>query len=288
METRPFSAVDDMSQIDALFRAAGAADHRDPLSDHKHLDLARGNGVAIVMEEADQVIAFAQVSDGRRGNAVEMVVAPDRRTGDVIERLLDRALELAGGGAEVWAFDPAQVEAIAGRGLTLARSVHQLRRSLPPDAQAVMPPGFEVHPFRVGRDEQAWLDVNNGAFAGHPENSGWDRAVLDERIAQPWFSAAGFLMAWSDNRLAGFCWTKLHPGDVGEIYVIAVAPGFQGKRLGKALALSGLWYLHDGAGARIGMLYVDGTNERGIGLYESLGFEVARTDYCFQAGAADR
>jgi mycothiol synthase len=157
-------------------------------------------------------------------------------------------------------------------GLVLVREVLQLRRPLPAPA----PPPLELRAFRPGTDDEAFLAVNNRAFAWHPDQSGWTTADLRAREAEPWFDPAGFLLHERDGRLAGFCWTKVHQAtdrdpELGEIFVIAVDPDFHGLGLGRALTLAGLDHMAR-QGVAMGMLHVESTNAPARGLYDDLGF----------------
>ena len=67
---------------------------------------------------------------------------------------------------------------------------------------------------------------------------------------------------------------------LGEIYVIAVDPDFQGHGLGRQLVLAGLASLCE-RGGRTGMLYVDHDNEAARKLYFSLGFIDDHTDRAY-------
>lgn len=183
-----------------------------------------------------------------------------------------------GGLIRLWvrAGDPIARAAAEATGLTGERELHQLRRRLPVDEAWEL----AVRPFVVGQDEAAWIEVNNRAFDWHPEQGGWTREDLDERMAQPWFDPAGFLLHEDAGRLVGFCWTKEHRGTdppMGEIHVIAVDPAAGTRGLGRPLTLAGLDHLHR-AGLDVGMLYVDGGNEAGLRLYGKLGFEIHHTD----------
>jgi len=159
-------------------------------------------------------------------------------------------------------------------GLVLVREVLQLRRPLPADP----PPPLEVRAFRSGVDDDAFLAVNNRAFRWHPDQSGWTARQIRRAEAEPWFDPQGFLLHERDGRLAGFCWTKVHPATdderaLGEIYVIAVDPDFTGLGLGRALTLAGLDHLAR-RGLTVGMLHVEGTNVAARALYDHLGFEL--------------
>jgi mycothiol synthase len=156
-----------------------------------------------------------------------------------------------------------------------------MRRHLPLETEVATE--VVTRPFVVGEDEDAWLAVNNAAFADHPEQRGWDRETLVQREREPWFDPDGFLLHERDGQLAAFCWTKVHvelDPPAGEIYVIAVDPRFHGLGLGKALTVAGLRHLAT-AGLTEAMLYVDAANEAAVGLYDRLGFRTARVDQAF-------
>lgn len=160
-------------------------------------------------------------------------------------------------------------------GLVLVREVLQLRRPLPLD-EPDRTTNLTTRPFRPETDADAVLDVNNRAFHWHPDQSGWTRAALDERLAEPWVDLDGFLVTEIEGRIVGFCWTKCHDATdidpaLGEIHVIAVDPDLHGHGLGRSLTIAGLAHLHD-RGLPVGMLHVEGTNTQARALYHSLGF----------------
>jgi mycothiol synthase len=167
--------------------------------------------------------------------------------------------------------------ALTGVGLRRTRDLLQLRRALPLDGPARGDAAaVATRPYVPGVDDEAWLHVNNRAFAWHPEQGGWRPADLAARRAEPWFDAAGFLVHDEDDGLAGFCWTKVHADDdppLGEIFVIAVDPAFRGRGLGRALTLAGLDHLA-ARGLTVAMLYVEADNAAALTLYRDLGFSV--------------
>lgn len=127
-------------------------------------------------------------------------------------------------------------------------------------------------------DVDAIVAVNNRAFAWHEDQGSWTAAELRERLREKWVDRSGFVVAREGDRIAGFCWTKLHGGGrpVGEIYVICTDPSDAGRGLGRALTLAGLTYLASSVGT--GMLYVDDGNLPARRVYRRLGFHLARVD----------
>jgi mycothiol synthase len=98
-----------------------------------------------------------------------------------------------------------------------------------------------------------------------------------------WFRAEGLLLHHENEKLAGFCWTKLHTDTnphLGEIYVVAVDPSFSRRGLGRALTIAGLRHL-SATGAPVGMLYVAADNAAALAMYRSLGFTTYSTQRAF-------
>jgi mycothiol synthase len=221
-----------------------------------------------------------------------MAIGPDEARDGARAALVHAAarytLARGGGRISLWVLGADEkIDAqLSSAGMRADRELYEMRVPLPLGREVLWPPGITVRTFEPGRDEDAWLAVNNRAFAGHAEQGGWTRATLARRAAEPWFDPALFLLAFDADGLAGFNWLKIHPRvdedpALGEIYVIGVDPRMQGARLGPALAIAGL----DGVAARgitTGMLFVAADNAPALKLYRSLGFTVHRTDRAYE------
>jgi mycothiol synthase len=301
----PARTAADLEGVSELIEAVTSREGHRPLDDQQQLALALADiddlvGVVARVGPAGPLVGYAQASRAPLGwrlglacleplghqnvAGVHPGTAGERSAAEVRSELLRVALgEVARrGGGRVDLLVPEATPASdtwAGRhGLLADREILQMRRSLPlPDRRG---PAVVTRPFEPGADEMRWLEVNNRAFAAHPEQGEWDLDTLKRRQQEPWFDPKGFLLHEREGRLAAFCWTKVHGSadpPLGEIYVIAVDPDFHGLGLGRALTVAGLEWLGS-AGLRVAMLYVDASNVEARSLYESLGFSVDHVD----------
>jgi mycothiol synthase len=297
----PLQPADAAEVLDLVGQAADA-DRVSPLSEHALLSVRSGQDPRarhVRLWDSGRLAGYGHLDPGNpadpaEGPAGEMVIRPSaRRRG--LGRALGRALVAEAGGRQlrVWAHGdlPAASALASAAGFRRSRALWQMHRPLArPLAEPQVPAGVSVRTFRVGQDEDAWLGVNRRAFARHPEQGSWQRADLELREREPWFDPAGFFLAERDGELAGFHWTKVHPGQagspsIGEVYVVGVDPAEQGTGLGRALTLIGLQYLRS-RGLPAVMLYVDEANVAAIRLYETLGFAHSGTDVMFAGGGS--
>ena len=310
VEVKRHLGAGEIAAVSELLDLATEADHHHPLGEHQWLDLVQGGreGFAglVAWGDADHPVGYAQVSRGPSGPssgqsvptswAVELVVEPTRRETqgraighDLLAAALDIVNDEGGGHVHLWVSKPCewQHDVATGVGLIQGRDLLQMRRPLPVEGEEW---AVTTRPFVPGQDEEAWLTVNNRAFAWHPEQGGWDLDTLLRREAEAWFDPAGFLLHEDDGVLAGFCWTKVHADHdppLGEIYVIAVDPDVAGRGLGRALTVAGLDHLAR-RGIDWGMLYVDGGNDPAVHLYKDMGFTIDHVDRAYTADIAPR
>lgn len=297
-------SADNAAAVLALVQRAADDDGVGPLSEHVMLHLRYGGDSRarnVLLWHDDVLVGYGHLdpTDLVEGPAAEMVIDPgSRRRG--LGLILGEALvaEAGDGGLRLWAHGelPAAARLATAAGFVRARALWQMRRSL--QARIGRPQvadGVRVRTFIPGQDEDAWVRLNQRAFAHHPEQGAWTKEDLELREREPWFDPDGFFLAEREGRLAGFHWTKIHGGQVqagngqhgheaiGEVYVVGVDPDERGSGLGRALTLIGLRYLR-GRGLLQVMLYVDETNSAAIGLYESLGFTHWGTDVMYSQG----
>ncbi len=278
--------------------------HR-PVGEHKYSHLSVGAtgwlGV-LARDEADTLVGYAHTRWGSPGErprvAVEVVVHPDhRRDGAVATQLLGEtrgAVARAGGGLMyLWVHRVERADRTLAYdlGYAIQRELAFMVRTLddrpPPPA---LPDDVELRSYGGEQDDDAFLAVNNAAFEGHPENGGWTATDFAERKRLDWFDPGGLLLAWRGDELLGFHWTKWHGHEsdevpahepVGEVYVLAVAPGAQGEGLGRSLLEEGIRHIWE-RGCRQAVLYVDCASTAAVRLYETAGFDHRYRDVCYE------
>lgn len=276
--------IDDEAAVVRLLERGRNADGRPPLSEFKELRVPVANSTrTLVAEGSDSeldalaVAAWHPLELGEDGGywAAELVVDPPRRSVHAYKALiasLEEDLETA---PSVWTFDEMQAAAAEAAGMTSDRVVLEMKRDLPAEP-ADLPAGYSTRGFVPGSGEREWLALNQQVFSHHPEAGGIDGADLALRMAQRWFDPDGLLILDDpEGKAVGYCWTKRHSDEVGEIYMIGLVEAARGKGLAKPLTRAGLEYL-SATGARHAILYAEMANTTAVGLYESMGFEIER------------
>jgi mycothiol synthase len=293
-DLRALSAPDRASLSALLERADAASDHP-PLPEPQALAVSQvaqaPDGERVVLaRQGTELVGTALLSPARDGSTVVHVVvdpsAPALRQG-----LLERAVEEAPRSAPIhlWVMQAtaSDDDSAAAEGFAPERDLLQMRVALPLHADVVAATRpLATRAFVIGGDEEPWVETNNRAFAGHPEQGAWTVAELQERMAADWFEVDDFLVADDPDGpgLIGACWTKVHRHRnpvLGEIYVIDVDPRHHGQGWGRSLTVAGLTHLA-ALGITVGMLYTDATNEAAVALYRSLGFTVDHIDRSYR------
>jgi mycothiol synthase len=261
--------VDEVAEVIRIADAVEATDGASPLAEAARIALADG---VVTVALRDHV--FAVLHDGD----LALAVHPDHRGHGTGGELL-RHVSSYDGALTAWSHGnhPAAAALAAAHGWDRVRDLWVMRRDTAVPLPALdVPPGVEIRSYRAG-DAAAVVAVNAAAFAHHPEQGAMDEDNLARRMAEPWFDPAGLLVAEDESGVLGFHWTKQHDAEHGEVYVVGVAPGAQGRGLGRLLTLAGLHHLA-GLGVAEVLLYVESDNAPAVAVYSRLGFAHADAD----------
>jgi mycothiol synthase len=237
----------------------------------------------LLVSEGANLVAYAQLESGSEWSAGQLLVAPEHRRQGIGTLLLQRLLMESSRPLRVWAMgdSPAARALAKTTGMIRQRELLIMERGLDVELpEPVAPAGVEIRTFVPGQDEQEWLRVNAAAFAHHPEQALIDRDDLADRMAEPWFDPAGFFVATIEGTMFGFHWTKQHQDQLGEVYVLGVAPSAAGRGVGKALLLTGLRFLQHRGNTRV-QLYVESDHRAAIKLYLNYGFATVNRDVMY-------
>jgi mycothiol synthase len=276
------------TEIDSVLRLvadAEAVDQIRALNEAALLRLRRTHPTTrhVLVSEQDDLVGYAQLESGAEWSAGQIVVSPDHRREGVGTQLLQRLIMESTSPLRVWAMgDTAAAQALAATaGMARERELLIMGRGLDDELpEPAIPSGVQIRAFVPGQDEQEWLRVNAAAFANHPEQALIDLADLKDRMAEPWFNPDGFFVAMRQGAMIGFHWTKQHQDQLGEVYVLGVAPWASGQGIGKALLLTGLRWLQQQRCSRV-KLYVEADHRAAIELYLTYGFTTVSRDVMY-------
>lgn len=264
----------DGARVRELAERARGVDGVDPLNEEAYRSLGDDSAWHLLKADGPRVVGYLNYS--ARFATVQLVVDPEyRRTGIGTQLWTQRPADPNLG---VWAFGdlPAAQGFAAARGLRPGRGLLKMSRPLTNLPQITAPAEIHLRTF-TPTDADELLALNAAAFAHHPEQGQLDAAGLAARMAEPWFDPEGLILAFDDEGLVGFHWTKQVDAETGEVYVIAVAPRAQGRGYGKVLLTAGMSHLAT-QGLPTVVLYVDTADETAVRMYERAGFVTVHRD----------
>jgi mycothiol synthase len=273
--------------VRALLEAARDHDGRPGIEAGEPLPREFRGGLHLLARHDGELVAYAHLDlDGDAfGNQIaEAIVHPGHRRRGYGDALVQEVLDRTASKLRIWSHGdhPAAARIAAKHGLSRVRELLKMRLDRTTELpQPKWPDGVTTRTFEPGRDEDEMVAVNKKAFDWHPEQGRLTADEVRETERESWFDPEGFFLAIKAGKIAGFHWTKVHPGDIGEVYVVGVDPDAQGGGLGRALTLEGLHHLRDkGLGDTI--LYVESDNAPAVAVYTRLGFTVVETDVAYQ------
>jgi len=301
--------IDIIKLIDSLTTPDGTR----PISEHVELHLRHGGDEQakhlLVRNQTGELLGYAHLdcSDSVKGPSAELVISQSSEPQVLGHLLVGMSNSAPESSLRLWARGDNKhlIDLANEQGFGVERELLKMGRSLfSPVAPRELPKGFHYRTFVPNQDEELFLKANRETFKSLPDQKGWTRKDLTARLNEDWFDPNGFFLVFADdepNELAGFHWTKIHGQPkrmktsslnapphshdaFGEIYVLGVSPKYQGRGLGKALAVIGLEHLVK-EGLDSAILYVDSHNLAAVTLYERLGFVPISNDVLFRKGA---
>ncbi len=226
----------------------------------------------------------------RRGNRARVrILHAEEGQPDAYEGMFQALLPSMAGVGHLYAFAPdrnrAQIEALDHLGFMVDRYSFFLVREDLPVQDVMLPEGFVIAPCEAGRDELAWCEVRNAAFA---TLRGSETPITAEMAAGQMFGGGvlpgGALMLRHGGEPVGVVRVgedTLDGQPVAEIGPLAILPGWQGKGLGRSLLRAALRRAKECCYGRV-VLCVNAENERAARLYEKEGFRKHEVAVCYR------
>lgn len=140
------------------------------------------------------------------------------------------------------------------------------RKSLEDLPELEVPDGFELRTFRLG-DESRWATLMTGAIGVWDEES-----TAQKFLGDPGVNPEGIFFLTSDDHYVATATDKQLPeSDIGYLHMVAVAPRYRGRGLGRCISLAALLHMRE-RGCDEAVLDTDDFRLPAIRTYLALGF----------------
>jgi mycothiol synthase len=288
---RAANLFDDTEMIPSAERIANEFAHPDGYDPTADYFIGELDGLPVAVGEVRYVRR-----DDQHTYALGGAVHPDvRRRGIgrvLLAHLEARAAERAGtlaGGERVWLdtwmpdVNVAFTALIRGAGYEPTRHFFEmLKADLEATLEPALPAGLELRPV-VLADLRQIFDAEAEAFQDHWGRRDWNDAIFAELLEDPDLDLALWRVAWDGDQVAGVVTTFIIADENATLGLrrgwldhVSVRRPWRRRGLAAALILSACRALHE-RGMTEAALGVDSGNPTGaLGLYERLGFVVAR------------
>lgn len=148
-----------------------------------------------------------------------------------------------------------------------------------------LPEGYEIRAFRPGKDEEAWCEVRNSAFANL---QGSETPLMPDQVTKMVnaddYIESGLLMLYHNEKPVGVvrgAKDEYEGTPIMNIGPLAIIPQYQGKGLGRILLRASMKFAKDNGYDRT-ILCVNAENERAKVLYIQEGFRQVEGVACYK------
>lgn len=148
-----------------------------------------------------------------------------------------------------------------------------------------LPEGYEIRAFRPGKDEEAWCEVRNSAFANL---QGSETPLMPDQVTKMVnaddYIESGLLMLYHNEKPVGVvrgAKDEYEGTPIMNIGPLAIIPQYQRKGLGRILLRASMKFAKDNGYDRT-ILCVNAENERAKVLYIQEGFRQVEGVVCYK------
>ena len=251
------------------------------------------NPTYIIVDEKDEIIAAASLMiddylrKGKKGRF--RILHSKLNQLECYEMLLDAILEHTEGLDKVFIFSPIVneelINALKALKFNVERYSYLLVREDLEVPEIILPEGYKIKPFQIGKDEGVWCQVRNAGFA---KLLGSETPVTPDMIVKmnsgEDYIEGGAMILYHEEKPVGVVRAAKDEFEglpIVNIGPLALTPEYQGKGLGRMLLREAVQFGKNKGYAKT-VLCVNAENERAKSLYLQEGFKQVEAVVCYK------